>query len=175
LEPRIELALGEQTALESRIESLIADHHAHRYLAFSQSLSPGFPVVDEAGVAWASRFDSMWALRGALWRARNGEREPLWLLRRWIVADFIRSCPQLVIVDDRDGLNYIRVLSASEEFASAWSRYREIAAFEGIRAFGLSEEGAGAELKARTPARGESSPCLRATTDSLNSGKRAER
>src|SRR5205807_1350776 len=67
LTPRLELALGESTALESRVEDLIKRSGAHRYMAFSQSLSPGFPVVDQAGVVWTSRFDSMWALRGALW------------------------------------------------------------------------------------------------------------
>jgi len=142
LEPQLELAFGEQKALESRIEDVIEQRHARRYAAFSQSLSPGFPVVDDAGVAWASRFDSMWALRGALWRARTGGRESLWWLRGWIVTDFIRSCPDLVLVDDRDGLNYIRVLSASKQFAVAWSHYHEVASFEGVRVFSATEESA---------------------------------
>ena len=138
LEPRLELAFGERTALESRIEDLIEHRRATRYMAFSQSLSPGFPVVDEAGAVWTSRFDSMWALRGALWRLRGGSRAALWLVRRWVVTEFVKGCPELVVVDDRDDLDYIRVLSASSQFAAAWSNYRQIAAFDGIRVFELT-------------------------------------
>ena len=138
LEPRLELAFGERTALESRIEDLIEHRRATRYMAFSQSLSLGFPVVDEAGAVWTSRFDSMWALRGALWRLREGSRAALWLVRRWVVTEFVKGCPELVVVDDRDGLDYIRVLSASPQFAAAWSNYRQIAAFDGIRVFELT-------------------------------------
>lgn len=137
LTPRLELALGERTALENRIETLIKRSGAHRYMAFSQSLSPAFPVVDTTGVVWTSRFDSMWALRGALWYAGQGKGASPWSVRRWIVTDFVEGCPDLVIVDDRDGLDYIRVLSALPEFAAAWSGYRQVAAFSGIRAFKL--------------------------------------
>ena len=40
-----------------------------RYIAFSEWIALGFPVVNETGVIWASRFDSMWALKGEIWRA----------------------------------------------------------------------------------------------------------
>jgi hypothetical protein len=138
LTPRLELALGERTALESRIETLIKSSGAHRYMAFSQSLSPGFPVVDAAGAVWTSRFDSMWALRGALWYLHQGNGAPPWSVTRWIVTDFIQGCPDLVVVDDRDGLDYIEILSATPAFAAAWSHYRLVAAFDGIRAFRFS-------------------------------------
>jgi hypothetical protein len=140
LTPRIELALGESTALESRIEDLIKHSGARRYMAFSQSLSPGFPVVDQVGVVWTSRFDSMWALRGALWYLGQGNGASPWSVTRWIVTDFVQGCPDLVVVDDRDGLDYIRVLSAMPDFAAAWSHYRPAAAFDGIRAFKLDGE-----------------------------------
>ena len=135
LTPRLELALGESTALESRIEDLIKHSGARRYMAFSQSLSPGFPVVDQAGVVWTSRFDSMWALRGALWYLGQGNGASPWSVTRWIATDFVQGCPDLVVVDDRDGLDYIHVLSAMPNFAAAWSHYRPITAFDGIRAF----------------------------------------
>jgi hypothetical protein len=160
LEPRLELALGEQKALESHIEDVVEQHHARRYLAFSQSLSPGFPVVDDAGVAWASRFDSMWALRGALWRAHLGERKALWWLRGWIVSDFVRSCPDLVLVDDRDGLDYIGALSVSKEFAVAWSHYQEVASFDGVRIFSPAEANNASMMHTpRGPAGKDTSPC----------------
>jgi hypothetical protein len=138
LTPRVELALGERTAPETRIEDLIKRSGAHRYMAFSQSLSPGFPVVDAAGAVWTSRFDSMWALRGALWYLSQGNGAPPWSVTRWIVTDFIQGCPDLVVVDDRDGLDYIGILSATPAFAAAWSHYRLVAAFDGIRAFKFS-------------------------------------
>ncbi|HJT06535.1 MAG TPA: hypothetical protein VJ747_06405 [Stellaceae bacterium] len=140
LTPRLELALGESTALESRIETLIKHSGARRYMAFSQSLSPGFPVVDQVGVVWTSRFDSMWALRGALWYLGQGNGASPWSVAHWIVTDFVQGCPDLVVVDDRDGLDYIRVLSAMPDFAAAWSHYRPITAFDGIRAFKLDGE-----------------------------------
>jgi hypothetical protein len=137
LTPRFELALGERMALESRIEDLIKSSGAHRYMAFSQSLSPGFPVVDRARVVWTSRFDSMWALRGALWYLGQGTGPSPWSVTRWIVTDFVQGCPDLVVVDDRDGLDYVAILSTMPEFAAAWSHYRPVAAFDGIRAFKL--------------------------------------
>ena len=142
LTPRLELALGESTALESRIEDLIKASGARRYMAFSQSLSPGFPVVDAAGAVWTSRFDSMWALRGTLWYLNQGNGAPPWSVTRWIVTDFIQGCPDLVVVDDRDGLDYIGILSATPGFAAAWSHYRLVAAFDGIRAFKFSARSA---------------------------------
>jgi hypothetical protein len=93
--------------------------------------------VNNTGVVWASRFDSMWALKGELWRARFDPAAPKeWPVRRWVARDFVAGCPDLAVVDTRESLNYIAVLSASEPaFASAWSQYRQIAAFDGLRVF----------------------------------------
>lgn len=151
LTPRFELALGESTALESRIEGLIKASGARRYMAFSQSLSPGFPVVDAAGAVWTSRFDSMWALRGTLWYLQQGNGALPWSVTRWIVTDFIQGCPDLVVVDDRDGLDYIGILSATPAFAAAWSHYRLVAAFDGIRAFKFSAASAAGLEPAASP------------------------
>ncbi|HEX7966979.1 MAG TPA: hypothetical protein VF502_02075 [Stellaceae bacterium] len=138
LTPRVEFALGESAPLESRIEDLVKRSGATRYMAFSQSLSPGFPVVDEAGAVWTSRFDSMWALRSVVWHLRNRRGTLPWPVKRWVVTDFVRGCPELVVVDDRDDVDYITVLSASPQFAAAWSNYRQTAAFDGIRVFALT-------------------------------------
>ena len=69
----------------------------------------------------------MWALRGALWYLGQGNGASPWSVTRWIVTDFVQGCPDLVVVDDRDGLDYIRVLSAMPDFAAAWSHYRPVA------------------------------------------------
>jgi hypothetical protein len=89
----------------------------------------------------------MWALRGELWRQNTRRPASEWPVTRWIEADFLKTCPDVVAVDDRDGIDYIRVLSASPEFAAAWSNYRQLWAFDGIRVFKLAggnNEAAGA-------------------------------
>jgi hypothetical protein len=57
-----------------------------------------------------------------------------WPIRRWVAHDFIVGCPDIAVVDTREGVvNYVAVLSASDPaFARAWSRYRRIAAFDGL-------------------------------------------
>jgi hypothetical protein len=45
-------------------------------------------------------------------------------------------------VDTREGINYINVLSTSEPaFARAWSRYRQIVAFDGLKVFARGKGG----------------------------------
>ncbi len=134
LKPQLEFALEPKATMEARIEHQIERTHAKSYMAFSQSLSPAFPVVNDTGVAWTSRFDSMWALRGALWQHRFGARSR-YPVEKWIVADFLARCPDLVVVDDRDRLDYLRVLRRMPAFAAAWARYRFVADLGGVRAF----------------------------------------
>jgi hypothetical protein len=57
-----------------------------------------------------------------------------WPIRRWVARDFIRGCPDLAVVDTREGVvNYVDVLGASDPaFARAWSRYKRIDAFDGL-------------------------------------------
>ena len=57
-----------------------------------------------------------------------------WPIRHWVAHDFIVGCPDIAVVDTREGVvNYVGVLSASDPaFARAWSRYRQIAAFDGL-------------------------------------------
>jgi uncharacterized membrane protein len=122
-----------QTAVE-RLERILRTEHARTYIAFSEWIALGFPVVNETGVIWASRFDSMWALKGEAWRARfdpTAERE--WPIAQWVAHDFIAGCPDIAVVDTRETTQYIPVLSAADPaFARAWSRYRPIASFDGL-------------------------------------------
>lgn len=137
LEPQMELACAPELSTEARLEKLIRRERAKTYVAFSEWIALGFPVVNNTGVVWASRFDSMWALKGELWRARFDPATPKeWPVRRWVARDFVAGCPDLAVVDTRESLNYIAVLSASDPaFASAWAQYRQIAAFDGLRVF----------------------------------------
>ena len=135
LEPEVALAVEPEISTVQKLEQIIRQQHARTYIAFSEWIALGFPVVNNTGVAWASRFDSMWALKGELWRARfdpAAARE--FPIRRWVAHDFIAGCPDIAVVDSRPGAtDYIRVLSSSDaSFARVWSRYQPIATFDGL-------------------------------------------
>jgi hypothetical protein len=134
LEPEAVEVVEPQTTTVDRLEQIIRAEHARTYIAFSEWIALGFPVVNETDVSWASRFDSMWALKGEVWRARfdpAGAKE--WPIARWVAHDFIAGCPDLAVVDTRETTKYISVLSAADPaFARAWSRYRAIASFDGL-------------------------------------------
>ena len=134
LEPQVAFAVEPEQGTVVKLERLIRQQHARTYIAFSEWIALGFPVVNNTGVAWASRFDSMWALKGELWRVRfDAGGAKAWPIRRWVAHDFIVGCPDIAVVDTREGVvNYVGVLSASDPaFARAWSRYRQIASFDG--------------------------------------------
>ncbi len=141
--PWVTTAVEPTQSTEVKLQRLIKREKAKTYIAFSEWIALGFPVVDEAGVTWASRFDSMWALKGEIWRARQDGSAPReWPIRTWVAKDFIANCPDIAVVDTREGINYVGVLIASNaEFARAWSQYRQIASFDGLRVLKRSEAG----------------------------------
>jgi hypothetical protein len=144
LEPQVALAVQPEQDTVMKLERLIRQQKARTYIAFSEWIALGFPVVNNTGVAWASRFDSMWALKGELWRVRfDAAGAKAWPIRRWVAHDFIVGCPDIAVVDRREGVvNYVEVLSASDPaFARAWSRYRKIAAFDGLEVYRRSAAG----------------------------------
>jgi hypothetical protein len=134
LEPEAIDAVEPQKTTVDRLEQIIRDEHARTYIAFSEWIALGFPVVNNTGVAWASRFDSMWALKGEIWRARfDPATDREWPIARWVAHDFIAGCPDIAVVDTRETTKYIKVLSESDAaFARAWTRYKPIAAFDGL-------------------------------------------
>jgi hypothetical protein len=148
----VDAAVEPNLSTEVKLERLVKRENAKTYIAFSEWIALGFPVVNNTGVTWASRFDSMWALKGELWRARQDGAAPReWPIRRWITRDFVANCPDLAVVDTREGINYVAVLSASDPaFADAWSRYRQIAAFDGLRVLKRDEAGC-VDAKPRRP------------------------
>ncbi len=129
MRPWVEAAVEPNQSTEVQLARIIKREKARTYIAFSEWIALGFPVVDDAGVTWASRFDSMWALKGELWRARQDGGAPKdWPIRDWVVKDFVANCPDIAVVDTKSGVNYVGVLiGSSPEFAAAWSHYREIA------------------------------------------------
>lgn len=134
IEPAVAEALAPGNTTEAHLERIIRAEHAGTYMAFSEWLALGFPVVNATGVVWASRFDSMWALKGEVWRAEfDPEAARNWPVARWVADDFIAGCPDIVVVDVLGKTNYIKVLGDSDrDFASVWTRYRPIAAFDGL-------------------------------------------
>ena len=146
LHDRLVLAVEPEQSTEVKLERLIRREKVRTYVAFSEWIGLGFPVVEDTGVTWASRFDSMWALRGELWRARMDGKPPAeWPMRLWVAQDFIRGCPDLVVVDRRRGpedINYPSVLAAADAgFAEVWARYRQIATLDGLQVFKREGEG----------------------------------
>jgi hypothetical protein len=134
LEPEAVEAVEPRQTTVDRLEHILRAEHARTYIAFSEWIALGFPVVNETGVAWASRFDSMWALKGEVWRARfDPAAAKEWPIARWVAHDFIAGCPDIAVVDTRETTKYISVLSAADPaFARAWSRYRPTASFDGL-------------------------------------------
>jgi hypothetical protein len=147
IHPWVEAAAVPSMSTEAKLVKLIKREKARTYIAFSEWIALGFPVVNDSGVSWASRFDSMWALKGEIWKTHQDGRAPKeWPIRRWVARDFVAGCPDIAVVDTREGTNYIAVLVASdEEFARAWSHYREIAAFDGLKVFKREELGCASE------------------------------
>jgi hypothetical protein len=142
-EPSVEEAVEPQHTTQAHLEQIIRTEHARTYIAFSEWIALGFPVVNETGVVWASRFDSMWALKGEVWRARfDPSAAKEWPIARWVAHDFIAGCPDIAVVDMRETTNYIKVLSAADPaFARAWSRYRRIDAFDGLTVYRRGKAG----------------------------------
>ena len=123
LEPEVTDALELKQTAVGRLEQILRAEHARTYIAFSEWIALGFPVVNETGVTWASRFDSMWALKGEVWRAQfDPAADKQWPIARWVAHDFIAGCPDVAVVDTRETTQYIKVLSAADPaFAAVWS------------------------------------------------------
>lgn len=137
LSHEISIAMRHQETTVARLAALIRREKAHSYVAFSDWIGLGFPVVNETGVIWASRFDSMWALDGEIWRAKKDGRAPdAFPIRRWVTADFRRACPDVVVVDRRSPLDYVTLLErADPAFLELWRSYVRIASFDGLVVF----------------------------------------
>ncbi len=135
--PWIETAVNPDFSTEVRLEQMLRHEHARSYIAFSEWIALGFPVVNTTGVRWASRFDSMWALKGAKWRASQDGTVPQdWPIANWIATDFVAACPDIAVVDRRGRTDWVAILTASSpSFSRAWTTYRQLASFNGLVVF----------------------------------------
>jgi hypothetical protein len=137
LQPQMELALRTTPTVVDRLDYLIKREHAKSYVAFSDWIALGFPVVNNTGVTWGSRFDSMWPLDSLLSGLQHDAKtDHDWPVARWVTTDFVNSCPDLVVVDRRGRVDYVSFLShADPAFLKLWSQYHRIAAFDGLVVF----------------------------------------
>ncbi len=160
MRPWVGAAVEPNQSTEVQLARIIKREKARTYIAFSEWIALGFPVVDDAGVTWASRFDSMWALKGELWRARQDGGAPKdWPIRDWVVKDFVANCPDIAVVDTKSGVNYVGVLiGSSPEFAAAWSHYREIAMIGRLKV--LKHDGTGCTGPTKTGSQRQSAMAM---------------
>ncbi|HEX7966963.1 MAG TPA: hypothetical protein VF502_01995 [Stellaceae bacterium] len=121
----VEAALHPERTDVQRLAILVRNDKITSLLALSDTLSPAFPVINETGIEWSSRFGTMWALRGEVWRERRGEIDAsLPRIRQLVVDDFVAQRPAAVLVDDHAQVDYLREFAASPVFAQAWTAYR---------------------------------------------------
>jgi hypothetical protein len=135
---QIEISVGSNPTIQRRLEQLIRWERTKTYSTFSELLWLGFPVVNNTGVIWSSRFDSMWALRGEVWRRNiDGVLPRDWPIHSWVVDDFLAGRPDVVVVSEGEGIDYLGVLSSLDtRFQIAWSEYRQISVLDGwVRVF----------------------------------------
>jgi hypothetical protein len=144
LQPQMELAMRIRPNVVDRLDYLITREHAKSYVAFSDWITLGFPVVNNTGVTWGSRFDSMWPLDAVLSGLhQDAQTARDWPVVRWVATDFVNACPDLVVVDRRGTVDYVAFLSnADPAFLKMWSLYHRIASFDGLEVFRRSTDAA---------------------------------
>lgn len=135
--PRVAVASGLAPALAQSISDVVRARGATRMMAFSSTLGLGFPVVQMSGAQWSSRFASMWAVRGELEAEQApGQAVRSTRARRWVVDDFLAACPDIVVLDHADGVDYPEALSRFDPaFARAWASYQLIDGPAGVEIF----------------------------------------
>ncbi len=135
---KLDRAITSADSTEARLEALIRKYHARSYVAFSDWIALGFPVVNDTHVRWASRFDSTWALSGEVWESKqpgapHASAHPI---ATRMSTDFRRTCPDLVVVDRRASIDYVQALAhADPGFLALWRSYDRVAAFDGLVIF----------------------------------------
>jgi len=101
----------------------------------TDNLDNGFPLINETGLTWGSRYPALWLTPGIQAKRAAGENYALLdeieqFSHRSVAADIARYKPQLIFVDIGEfrsfwGLkyDYIADYSRSDQFAAEWSNY----------------------------------------------------
>lgn len=146
LRDHVTIGNREATALEQqRVKALlpiVRDHASGGSIfVFSSSISPAFPLVNEAHVGWSSRFPCLWLLPAVI-RTRAAEGNVSTDLSRRLdrieryqtdilIEDLRRTPPTLIIVDRQrfkqgfDGLrfDFLSYFEADPRFRLFWMDY----------------------------------------------------
>jgi hypothetical protein len=105
-------------------------------LVLSDTLDTTWPLVNETGVEWTSRFCSMWALAEEHWRTHRAEDGvQRGRITNWVVDDFLAALPDLVAIDAHNTVDYLEMLHSVPAFAKAWSSYDEMPPIPGFFIF----------------------------------------
>ncbi len=128
---------------ENRFTEIMTPH-VERYAAggsiaiLGSNVWPAFPLVNETGVGWSSRFPTLWLLPGARQRRHAGETANAGLLdemeaftRNAVVADLSAGRPEVVIVDHREQksyfggapFDYLDYFGQDRRFQQLWTDY----------------------------------------------------
>ena len=140
---RVQLAADPDVRPEARMAEYLRSRGASSYVAYTYYLSWGFPLVQSAGVSWALRYPSTWALRAEHEQAiGQPHRSPIETsVRRLVVEDFLAGCPDLVAVGENEGMDYLAVLAAEgHAFTAAWAHYRPIGQINQFRIYARPRE-----------------------------------
>ncbi len=136
---------GYQSEFVERLAPVVRKHASGGAIyIFSSNVSAAFPLVNETGVRWASRFPMQWLVPGLVRRRANlaqqgaaapeGLREVERYTRDAVVADLTRWPAALIMVDDRRdksyfggfAFDYLEFYSADPRFARILARYEKI-------------------------------------------------
>jgi hypothetical protein len=106
---------------------------------FSSTVSTGFPLANYANATPANRAPTLWLFPGANYRlslTKDPAEQAIYLAtlkeaRSRVLADFFRTSPQVVIVDESPHkqyfngapFDYLAYFSKIQEFAEAWHKY----------------------------------------------------
>ncbi len=101
-------------------------------LALSSHLHAGFPLVNETGARWASRYPTMWQLSAFVERKSppNGMHSDERQFIETVLADFVAAPPAVLLVDSvppRLGLadfSYLEYFEREPRLASLFQEYR---------------------------------------------------
>jgi hypothetical protein len=110
--------------------------------AFTSHVWVGFPLVNEAGVGWSSRFPTQWLLPGAREKLAGAagldpeRKRKLQEIEQYVTdavaVDFARLPPDLVIVDTDNpymreaNFDYVAYFQRDPRFARLWQAYVKI-------------------------------------------------
>ncbi|MGE0796892.1 MAG: hypothetical protein AB7G13_07625 [Lautropia sp.] len=129
---RIALAVQPDRAPQVRVAEFLREAKASSYASLSLRLSGGFPLVQKTGLAWGSRFPSVWALLAEAERdSATAASAPGESVSRMMAEDFLDHCPEFVSIDHTQGVDYPALIAEGDpRFGVAWRHYTLVATIE---------------------------------------------